>query len=77
MFHRNFFTHKTLANVNFKAVHGEATRQARPIRLEKRAHTDNIFEKILKFGQVIPARQDKLGVATQKKPAVYPPARLV
>ena len=28
-----------------RAVHGQATRQARPTRLEKRASTDHVFEK--------------------------------
>ena len=56
-----------------RAVHGRATRQVRPIRLEKRAGMDNVFQKNLKFGRVIPARQDKrAGSDTKKLPAGIP-----
>ena len=53
--------------MHFKAVYGRAIRQAQPIHLEKRASLNNIFQKNLKFGRVIPARQDKWTGSDTKK----------
>ena len=56
-----------------RAVHGRATRQARSARLEKRAGMESIFFKKIKFGRVVPARQDKwAGSDTKKIPAGIP-----
>lgn len=42
-----------------RVVHEQAIRLTRPIHLEKQEGLNNVFQKNLKYGQVIPARQDK------------------
>ena len=56
-----------------RVVYGRATRQTQPTRLEKWAGMDNVFEKKLKFGRIMPARRDKwAGNDTKKIPAGIP-----
>ena len=54
-----------------RAVHGRVTHDARPTRLEKRVDTVYVFEEELKFGRVIPARQDKWASSDAKKNRGY------